>query len=217
MDLRQQVIPQMVAGQDGKLILSISATIFNLQLDLLESKAVPPSLLAEISYTVGSHGSSGPRFRLFRCLGPSRVDRVTDTLSVLMTICLATLMTHQMVRRICHSLSAQWLMDAHREAPSFTSSFWALQRAFEAKGNLEKREAESSASWMECGLMKQLWEAGRERRKFQHSWTPQGGNLQTTRKKNDNKEEWVFIIWQRSSKVKDLSKDKKKGQSFPEI
>lgn len=91
MKLSQQDIPQMVAGQDGKLILNISVTIFYLHLDLLEGKAVPPSLLAEISYTVGSHASSDPRFRLFWCLGPSRVDRETDTVSVLMTICLATL------------------------------------------------------------------------------------------------------------------------------
>lgn len=107
MDLRQQDIPWLVAGQDGKLILSISVTIFNLQLNLLETKAVPPSLLAKISYTVGSHASNDPRCRLFWCRGPSRVDRETDTLSISMTICLATLMIHQMVRRTCYSLSAQ--------------------------------------------------------------------------------------------------------------
>lgn len=74
MDLSQQDIAQIVAGWDGKVILSISVTIFNLQLDLLESTAVPPSSLVEISYSVGSHASSGPRCRLFWHLGPSRVD-----------------------------------------------------------------------------------------------------------------------------------------------
>ena len=145
MDLHHQDIPRMVAGQDGKLILSISVTVFNLQLNLLESKAVSPSLLAKISYTVGSHASNDPRCRLFWYQGPSRVDRETDTLSVMMTICLATLMIHQMVWRTCHSLSAQWLMDAHQEAPFFMSSFWALRWAFEAEGNPEERKAESSA------------------------------------------------------------------------
>ena len=101
MDLSQQDIAQIVAGWDGKAILSISVTIFNLQLDLLESMAVPPSLLVEISYSVGSHASNGPRCRLFCHLGPSRADRETDTLSVPVTICSAPLMTHQMVRRTC--------------------------------------------------------------------------------------------------------------------
>lgn len=49
MDLSQQDTAQIVAGWDGKAILSTSLTIFNLQLDLLESMAVPPSSLVEIS------------------------------------------------------------------------------------------------------------------------------------------------------------------------
>ena len=81
MDLSQQDIAQIVAGWDGKAILSISVTIFNLQLDLLESMAVPPSLLVEISYSVGSHASNGPRCRLFWHLDQAELtERLTHYL-----------------------------------------------------------------------------------------------------------------------------------------
>lgn len=106
------------------------------------------------------------------------------------------------------------------ESPLFRSSFWVLQLASEAKEGLEEREAGRSASWKWSGAPLSSCEREEGRGGNPGTAGSLARNLQMARERILIKtlhNSGNSLKFQRSLRVKDLTKDKRKCQNFTKI